>query len=199
MPNQTSQAKSEPEAEIESTEIEPTLVEEPDYKDKWQRALADMENMRKRSEADRLNLSRYALEGFVEELLPVVDNFYRATEHVPAELQESAWVKGVMYIQKNMLDVLERRGITEIPANVGDSFDPAKHESIGTAELPDQADDTITEVKNKGYMLHERVLRPSQIAAVQRPIAVGRPRAVLSHENYANEQRRTEPERNSLH
>ena len=163
MPNQTSQAKSEPEAEIESTEIEPTLVEEPDYKDKWQRALADMENMRKRSEADRLNLSRYALEGFVEELLPVVDNFYRATEHVPAELQESAWVKGVMYIQKNMLDVLERRGITEIPANVGDSFDPAKHESIGTAELPDQADDTITEVKNKGYMLHERVLRPSQV------------------------------------
>jgi molecular chaperone GrpE len=153
-----------------STEASPTEEsvpesgKEPDnHREKWQRAVAEMENMRKRFESDRITHNKYALDSFIEELLPVVDNFYRATEHVPAELQNSAWVTGIMYIQKNLLDVLEHRGVKEIVANPGDSFDPAKHEAISAAEGSAFNEHQVAEIKNKGYMLHDRVLRPTQV------------------------------------
>jgi len=134
-----------------------------EYKEKWQRALADLENTRKRFEQDRLNLLKYSLEGFLEELIPVLDNFDRATSHVPAEQQGSPWVTGIQYIQKNLLDVMEGRGVNIIEAKQGDAFDAGKHEAIGTKEVQNIPEDKIAEVQNKGYMLHDRVLRPVQV------------------------------------
>jgi molecular chaperone GrpE len=157
--------KTEQTEEIIEVE-EPTeevFSDTPDYRDLWQRALADHDNLRKRLEVDRQNSSKFALSGFMEELLPVVDNFYRATEHVSAEQQNSSWVAGVLYIQKQLLDVLSQEGLTEIPAKVGDHFDPAHHEAIGTAHDEKHLEDTIIEIKNKGYQLHDRMLRAAQV------------------------------------
>jgi len=129
--------------------------------DDLRRALAELDNQRKRHHAEREQMAKFALAGFVEDLLPVIDNFYRATSHVPEEQKDSPWVTGIQYIQKNLLDVLETRGVTEIPAKPGDQFDPHLHEAIGTRD--EGEDDRILEVVNRGYKLQERVIRPSQV------------------------------------
>lgn len=147
-----------PEEELSSTEIEP------DYQEKWQRAMAELENFRRRTEAEKLELAKYAIKSLVEDLIPVVDNFYRATEHIPAEQQGSPWVAGIGYIQKNLLDALEARGVKEITAKDGDHFDASKHEAIQNPETDQsELEDTI-KIINRGYMLHDRVLRPVQVA-----------------------------------
>jgi molecular chaperone GrpE len=135
---------------------------EEEYKENWLRAVAELENSRKRQEQERQTISRYALEGFLEELLPVVDNFYRATEHVPDEQKGSAWVTGIQYIQKNLLDVLQQRGVQEILIAPDSNFDPSTQEAIGIEES-DKAEDTVAEVKQRGYKLHDKVLRPAQV------------------------------------
>ena len=135
-----------------------------DYKEKWQRAVADLENARKRFETDRTNLLKYGTEALIDDLLPVVDNFYRATEHIPAEQQSSPWVAGIQYIQKNLLDVLEARGLAEIPCKAGDAFDPSVHESIESVENAELPDDSVVEVKSKGYRLHGKLLRPVRVS-----------------------------------
>lgn len=147
----------------ETPEEQPVSIEM-DYQEKWQRAMAELENSRRRFEQEKQTLGKYALEGFIEELLPVVDNFYRATEHIPAEQADSPWVMGIQYIQKNLLDVLESKGVTEINAKEGDQFDSNKHEAIRTDETSDQSKDHTITIINKGYMLHDRVLRPVQVA-----------------------------------
>lgn len=159
--------QSKPSLEPEAEPIlEVPSEEENEYQEKWQRALAETENLRKRHEQERVNWSKFALNDFLSELLPVLDNFDRATEHVPAELQNSPWVTGILYIQKNLLDTLARRGVEEIPVKVGDHLDPAKHEAIGVEEKEGE-EDQVTKVVNKGYMIHDRVLRPVQVFVSQ--------------------------------
>ena len=168
------QKHGEPEAEpaADAALEEPSGAgggEPEDYKAKWQRSLAEMENLRKRQEQEKLHFLRFSLEGFAEELLPVVDNFYRATEHIPAEQQGAPWVTGIQYIQKNLLDTLEKRGVREIPVKAGDAFDPTRHEAIGTAEDAAVPEGHIAEVKNRGYMLYDRVLRPAHVTVSKNP------------------------------
>lgn len=160
---------SKKEQEIEENVIEEGAIQgseevaTEDYKEKWQRALADLENSRRRFEQEKANLIRYGTEGLLEDLLPVIDNFYRATEHVPEEQKNSPWVTGIQYIQKNLIDVLEGRGVKEIPAKKGDQFDASIHEAIAAEEHAELPDNSILEVKNRGYRLHEKVLRPVQV------------------------------------
>ena len=154
------------EPEVEEVLEAEELSQESEYREKWQRALAETENLRKRQEVERVNWSKFALNDFLSDLLPVLDNFDRATEHVPAELQNSAWVTGILYIQKNLMDTLSRKGVEEIPVKIGDSLDPAKHEAIGVEEVEGE-EDKITKVVNKGYMIHDRVLRPVQVFVSQ--------------------------------
>lgn len=151
------------EMEMLDEPTEEVISDTPDYKELWQRSLADHDNLRKRLEVDRQNFAKFSLESFIEEILPVVDNFYRATEHVPADQQNNGWVTGILYIQKQLIDVLTQQGLSEIPAKVGDHFDPIHHEAIGTAHQEDQPEDVIIEIKNKGYQLHDRMLRPVQV------------------------------------
>lgn len=161
-------AHQDPASEVDTPEIDlmedvsAEAQEDIDHKELWQRALAELENLRKREATERQNHAKYALQAFLEDLLPVVDNFYRATEHVPSELQNSAWVNGILYIQKNLLDVMSQRGVVPIEAKPGDPFDPTRHEAIGTVE-GDQPEETIASVVAQGYMLHDRVLRPTQV------------------------------------
>jgi len=133
-----------------------------DYKDRALRAQAELENMRKRFETDRQNLLRYGKEDLISQLLPVLDNFDRATQHVPADQQESSWVVGIQYIQKNLHDVLENQGVSVIAAKPGDAFDAHQHEAISTADS-EGPDDQILTVVNKGYALNGKLLRPVQV------------------------------------
>jgi len=148
-----------PEQEEVVLQAEPAVAE-PDYKVLYQRSLADQENVRRRFEQDKVQYTKYALTGAVESLLPVVDNFYRATEHVPVEQKDSAWLMGIMHIQKQLQAALEEWGVEEIPAQPGDAFNPAIHEAIGTVENADIPEDHIATIQNKGYRLAGRVIRP---------------------------------------
>jgi len=148
-------------AEVEVLEEAPQEPVE-DYKDRALRAQAELENMRKRFETDRQNLLRYGQEGLISSLLPVLDNFERATQHVPADQQESSWVVGIQYIQKNLHDVLEAEGLKEIAVKVGDHFDAHQHEALSVADS-EAPDDQILTIVNKGYTLHGKLLRPVQV------------------------------------
>ena len=149
---------NEVEEVVEAQEVD--LEEE--LKEKWQRAMAELENTRKRFAQERISITRFANEELISELLPVIDNFYRATEHVPDEQKSSSWVVGIQYIQKQLLDILEQQGLKELDVKPGQSFNLAQEEAIGTVEQ-DGEEDLVVEVKTRGYNLHEKILRPAQV------------------------------------
>jgi len=142
----------------EETEI-PVESLAQDFQALYQRALADAENSRKRFEDERKLIAKFAIGDIVMELIPVLENFTRATEHVPEVEKNSPWATGVLYIRKQLMDVLNQRGVTELTAQAGEMFDPNKHEAIGTVLDAEKAEDTIAEVKGMGYQLYERILK----------------------------------------
>lgn len=144
-------------------EIVPEETNEPDYHSLWLRAQADLENLRKRSEQDRVNTLKFGQASLLEELLPIVDNFDRATKAVPADQGQAAWVVGIQYIRKNLIDVLEGRGVSIITPSVGSMFDHSQQEALGTVVDTDIPEGQITEVISNGYTLHDRLLKPAQV------------------------------------
>jgi molecular chaperone GrpE len=143
-----------------------TKTPETDYQALYQRALADLENQRKRFDDERKIIGKFGIGDLVLELLPVLDNFTRATEHVPAEQKDNPWTTGILYIRKQFMDVLEARGVTEVIPQVGQPFDPTEQEAIGivyNTELPDQS---VAQLQHVGYRLHERVIRPAQVTVI---------------------------------
>ncbi len=151
-------------SEVEENVAEPVQAEDaPDYEALYRRALADAENARKRMEEEKRQVTRFAQEDLISELLPVVDNFYRATEHVPEDQKNSPWTAGILHIRKQLLDVLDAAGVVEVSATIGDRFNPTQHEAIGTAVREDMEEDHIVEIKNRGYLLRDRVLRPAMV------------------------------------
>lgn len=149
---------------FEEAEAEPHVpeIQEPDYRELAFRVQAELENFRKRTDTERLQMIRFGNEALIEELLPVVDNFDRALKAVPSEQQSSAWVVGMNYIRKNLMDVLEGQGVTVLTANVGDPYDTTIQEALGT-EPSKQPEDTVVSVVANGYRLHDRLLRPVQV------------------------------------
>lgn len=135
---------------------------------KWQRSVAELENFRKRSEQESALRSKFASEGFVLDILPVVDNFYRATEHVPADLEKAPWVAGIQYIQKQLLDMIAAYGVGEIPAKVGDAFTADTQEAVGTTVDSEKPEGVIAQIVQRGYRLHDKVIRPVQVIVTKR-------------------------------
>lgn len=146
----------------EETTAEPQ-VEEVDYQDKYLRAAADLENIRKRMESDRVMIRQNATISAVEEFLPVVDNFSRATEHIPEEQLALPWVAGIMHIQRQLQDSLASLGVSEIPVKAGDPFDLSIHEAVSTVENSEMEPDSIVSILQVGYKLNSKVIRPARV------------------------------------
>ena len=146
---------------------EEQIIEEetnqPNYHDLWLRSQADIENLRKRSEQERSNLLKFGQAGILEELLPIVDNFDRATKAVPADQQAAAWVVGIQYIRQNLMTVLEAHGVSLVTPEVGSSYDPQLQEALGTVFSQEVAEGHIVAVIANGYKLHDRLLKPAQV------------------------------------
>ena len=124
----------------------------------WQRARADYENLKKRSQQEVAERSMLATATVLLTLLPVVDDFERALES-EKEPDPLAWVDGVQLIQKKLFHLLEQVGLQPIAAE-GQAFDPKFHEAIGKGNGREGY--VVTQVL-KGYLLGQRVLRPSQV------------------------------------
>jgi molecular chaperone GrpE len=137
-----------------------------DYRDRYMRTLADFENFRKRSDREKLDFQRYALAALIRDLLPVLDNFDRALEHAE---EGDEFHRGVALIYKQLFDVLQRHGLKPI-AESGVRFDPNIHEAVVREEDPSVPSHTVVAVLQKGYFLHDRLLRPAMVK-----VAVGGP------------------------
>ncbi len=132
-----------------------------DYFARWQRAAADMANMRRRNEVERQEYMKQANAALIEQLLPVLDSFDRALDSVPAELREQSWVDGILRVERQLRAALERAGLSAIEAQ-GKPFDPNEHEAL-MQEESEQPEDTVIAELQRGYKLHDRVLRPAMV------------------------------------
>lgn len=138
-----------------------------DLKDKLLRALAEAENVRRRAERDKIEISKYAVAGFAREILPVADNLRRALDSIDQKTREEnetveALVVGVEMTERDMLNAFERFRITPIEA-LGRKFDHNLHEAMFETEDKDQPEGTVVQVLQTGYMLGERLLRPAKV------------------------------------
>ena len=131
-------------------------------KDKYLRTLAEYENFRKRSEKEKAQMFELGAKSIIEQLLPVVDNFERALEHIPEEEKENSFVKGVEGIYKQIQKMFSDCDIQAIEA-VGQKFDPALHNAVMTEEEGDAEEDTVTADLQKGYTYRGNVVRHSMV------------------------------------
>ena len=143
-------------AESAAAAVEQDLRE---FRDRYLRTLADFENFRKRSEREKQDYFKYAMAGVIKDLLPVLDNFDRALEHAE---EGDDFHRGVSLIYKQLFDVLRRHGVRVID-EAGVRFDPNIHEGVVTEENADVPSHTVTAVLQKGYFLHDRLLRPAMV------------------------------------
>lgn len=131
-------------------------------KDKYLRTLAEYENFRKRSEKEKAQMFELGAKSIIEQLLPVVDNFERALEHIPEEEKESSFTKGVEGIYKQIQKMFSDCDIQAIEA-VGQKFNPALHNAVMTEEEGDAEEDTVTADLQKGYTYRGNVVRHSMV------------------------------------
>jgi molecular chaperone GrpE len=103
----------------------------------------------------------------IGKLLSVLDDFDRALESVPADAHD-AWIEGVQLVERKLRGVLESEGVTPIDA-IGQPFDPNLHEAVAHEQTTDHADNSVIGVVQRGYMLHDRVLRPSLVRVANNP------------------------------
>ena len=133
----------------------------------WQRAAADFSNYRRRTDEERETLARFANAALISRLLAVLDDFDRALEHVPQDAHEG-WVDGVRLVERKLRSVLESEGLTPIET-VGQPFDPNVHEAVVHEETADHPDNQVIGELQRGYRLHDRVLRPALVRVANNP------------------------------
>ena len=131
------------------------------WKNEYYRAYADMQNLRKIVEKDHKEAIKYRAEGFVSDLLPILDGFHMALQHEASSKEMQNFLVGFEYIYHNLVTVLENNGVIELSPKVGDTFDPVTMQALEKRNDPDAKENTILEVKAKGYKLHEHLIRPS--------------------------------------
>jgi len=138
------------------------------FKDLYQRARADFDNYQKRSQRDQAQERKFAHGNLALDLLPVIDNFDRATAAAQQAGEKGPLVQGVAMVQAQLLDLLRRHGITPIDAQ-GKPFDPNLHQAMLQQPSGQHPPGTVVQVLEPGYMIHDRVLRPARVAVSAAP------------------------------
>jgi molecular chaperone GrpE len=139
-----------------------------DRQDRLMRALAETDNVRRRAQRDREDYVKYANETVLRDLIPVLDNLDRALAAARAGGEAGTVVSGVELIQRELLRVLEKHGLTRYSA-AGERFDPTRHEAIARVVSAEQAPGTVVHETAAGYLLNGRVLRAAMVAVAAAP------------------------------
>ena len=178
---QTAQQQAAQEAEQETAEatetssleeeLERLRAENAELKDKYLRALADMESLRRRLMKEKEEAVKYAAADFARDMLNVCDNLTRAIESVPAEQKGQhelldRLLEGVEMTLKDMLATFERHNIRRIPSH-GEKFDPNVHEAMFEVEAGPEDAGKVVQVIQEGYTHHDRVLRPARVGVAK--------------------------------
>jgi molecular chaperone GrpE len=154
----------EPAAEAQAPVVADDAAVEPDYKDKWLRAAADLDNVRKRARRDVAVAEARGIAKLARELLPALDNFERALAAAEAqpENRDHHLTDGIRLVQTELLAALARVGIEPDSPN-GERFDPHRHEALAQRPVDGAEPGTIVEVYNAGYTYRDEVLRPAKV------------------------------------
>ena len=131
-----------------------------EMRDRWQRSAADFSNYRRRQQFDQEEAAKYAAAPLLTDLLLTVDNFERAFAALPGELIQLTWIQGIEQIAQLVMQTLQRHGVRPIDAQ-NQPFDPRYHEAVMHEE--GEGTHTVLQVFQRGYTLHERVLRPALV------------------------------------
>ncbi|MDZ7798111.1 MAG: nucleotide exchange factor GrpE [Patescibacteria group bacterium] len=133
-----------------------------EYLNGWKRARADYLNLKKEKDKEREEIMKFSNAALIIQLLPIYDHLKIAFDHVPKDLKNNEWVKGIEGIKKQTQDFIESIGIKEIKT-VGEKFDPEKHEAVAHEKNKDFKTDIIFEETKPGYKLHDKVLYPAKV------------------------------------
>ena len=159
-------------SEQAAAEIAQLRAEIAELKDRALRALAELENTRRRAEREKKDASSYAVTAFARDMLQVADNFARAVQACPADVREQAApqlkavIEGVEVTDRQLMATLERHGIRQIDTSSG-KFDPNLHQAI--AEVPGRGKPagSIVDVVQIGYQIGDRLLRPAMVTVAR--------------------------------
>lgn len=141
--------------------------ERDDLKNRLMRSAADLDNFRKRAAREREDLRKYGIDRVVQELLPALDNLERALDHAEKTEAGANIAEGVRMVSRQFVSSLEKHGVVQFDAR-GEYFDPQKHEAIQQVESSEHDTGVIVEQYQKGYFLHDRLLRPALVAVAKR-------------------------------
>jgi molecular chaperone GrpE len=155
---------------VPAEQVTAALSAAADFKDKLLRTLAEMENLRKRTEREVADARLYGVANFARDVLAVADNMHRTLEAIGPELRSdpnvSAMVEGVELTERELLKVLQKNGVKKFSPE-GERFDPNLHQAM--YEIPDSTlpPGSVAQVIQAGYMIGERVLRPAMVAVTK--------------------------------
>lgn len=147
---------------VVNAELERLRGEAKQANDNYLRALADLQNFRRRGEEERDRLKLYANEKLIKEILPVLDDLDLAVNAAKQSESYEQLIGGVDAILRKFRETLAKQGVEPIDA-VGQKFDPDVHEAVMVDEGSDEPDETVTAELRKGYTLHKRVIRPAMV------------------------------------
>ena len=161
------EGETAPDVELRQAQLEEAQREVDQFRNLLQRVQADSVNYKRRVEEEREELQKRANANLVIRLLPVLDDFERALQHIPRDDSLSPWLAGVELVYRNLKGVLESFGVTQIEA-LDKTFDPLEHESVFYEVSEDHEEGKVMSVVREGYKLHGRVLRPAQVTVSKR-------------------------------
>ena len=186
--NQNAAAQAEPANDVapeaaSAPEADPMAVleaEKADLKDKLLRLMADMENLRRRTEREVADARTYAVANFARDMLNVADNIRRAIESVPEEASSTAegafkgLIDGIDLTERDLLKTLERHGVKKLDPQ-GQKFDPNVHQAMFEIPNGEVPNGTVLQVVQSGYVIGDRVLRPAMVG-----VSKGGPKAAAN-------------------
>lgn len=143
-------------------ELESKINEIQTLNDRYLRLLAEFENYKRRAQRDQQDGIRFANEKLFKDLLPIIDNLERAIKCGSDQTGNGGLLEGVELTYKQFLETLTKFGVRQI-SSVGEVFDPAMHQAVAQVESETAKPNTVVEEFQKGYFLHERILRPAMV------------------------------------
>jgi len=162
-PQEESTDEGKSEIEILQEQNMRLLEQAEESKDKELRAVAEMENVRKRLVKEFDDKLKFSNQNLIAGLFPVMDNFETSLSHINPDNPAESLKEGVELTLKQMREVLEKFGLEEIELNIGEEFNPLYHEALMVEANPEYENNAVLMILQKGYKLHGRVVRPSKV------------------------------------
>lgn len=160
-PEAEAQTQTDADVSLED-QLAEAKTEAAEYLDGWQRARAELANFKKRIERERSNWQSSLRGEVITSLLAVLDDFDRAMENMPDDIEDHDWVAGIALIYRKFQTQLKEQGVEEIEA-LGKPFDPELHDAVMQRDDEDAESGTVVEVLRKGYKLGDKVIRPALV------------------------------------